>query len=52
MRAVDCQDLAKGQIMILSKVFDIYEDIKLRHAKLYAKLSLILGELDERAAVF
>ena len=48
MRAVDCQDLAKGQIMILSKVFDIYEDIKLRHAK----LSLILGELDERVTVF
>ena len=38
--------------MILSEVFDICKDIELRHAKLYANLPLILGELDERAAVF
>ena len=48
----NCQDSEGGQIMILSEVFDICKDIELRHAKLYANLSLILGELDERAAVF
>lgn len=48
----NCQDSAGGQIMILSAVFDICKDIELRHAKLYANLPLILGELDERAAVF
>ena len=48
----NCQDSAGGQIMILSEVFDICKDIELRHAKLYANLPPILGELDERAAVF
>ena len=38
--------------MILGEVFDICKDIELRHAKLYANLSLILGELDERVALF
>ncbi|HIA65176.1 TPA: hypothetical protein EYN98_03760 [Candidatus Poribacteria bacterium] len=38
--------------MTLNEVFDICKDLELRHAKLYANLSLILGELDERAAVF
>ena len=36
----------------LKRGFCICEDIELRHAKLYANLSLILGELDECAAVF
>lgn len=38
--------------MTLNEVFDTCKDLELRHAKLYANLSLILGELDERAATF
>ena len=38
--------------MTLNEVFDTCKDLELRHAKLYANLSLILGELDIRAATF
>lgn len=36
----------------LAEVFDTCQDIELRHAKLYATLSLLLGNVDERVARF
>ena len=38
--------------MTLGEVFDVSQDIELRHAKLYASLSLMLGDVDERVARF
>ena len=38
--------------MILGEVFDLCQDIELRHARLYARLSLLLGSVDERVARF
>lgn len=38
--------------MTLGEVFDLSQDIELRHAKLYASLSLMLGDVDERVARF
>lgn len=38
--------------MTLAKVFDSCQEIELRHAKLYATLSLLLGHVDERVARF
>ncbi len=38
--------------MILAETFDLCQDIELRHAKLYATLSLQLGNVDERVARF
>ena len=38
--------------MTLAEVFDTCQDIELRHAKLYATLSLLLGNVDERVARF
>ena len=38
--------------MTLAQVFDSCQDIELRHAKLYATLSLLLGNVDERVARF
>ena len=38
--------------MTLEEVFDSCQDIELRHAKLYATLSLLLGSVDERVARF
>lgn len=38
--------------MTLAEVFDSCQDIELRHAKLYATLSLLLGNVDERVARF
>lgn len=36
----------------LAEVFDSCQDIELRHARLYATLSLLLGNVDERVARF
>ena len=36
----------------LAEVFNLCQDIELRHAKLYATLSLLLGNVDERVARF
>ena len=38
--------------MTLAEVFDLCQEIELRHAKLYATLSLLLGSIDERIARF
>lgn len=38
--------------MTLAEVFDSCQEIELRHAKLYASLSLLLGNVDERVARF
>lgn len=38
--------------MILADCFDLCQEIELRHAKLYATLSLRLGNVDERVARF
>ena len=38
--------------MKLSEVFNSCQEIELRHAKLYATLSLLLGDVDERVARF
>ena len=38
--------------MTLAEVFNLCQDIELRHAKLYATLSLLLGNVDERVARF
>ncbi|MCZ6675704.1 MAG: hypothetical protein O7E52_00485 [Candidatus Poribacteria bacterium] len=38
--------------MTLAQVFDLCQEIELRHAKLYATLSLLLGGVDERLARF
>ncbi len=38
--------------MTLSEVFNACQDIELRQAKLYAALSLLLGDVDERIARF
>ena len=38
--------------MTLAEVFDSCQEIELRHAKLYAALSLLLGNVDERVARF
>ena len=43
----------KGEpAMTLAEVFDLCQEIELRHAKLYATLSLLLGNIDERIARF
>lgn len=38
--------------MTLAGIFDLCQEIELRHAKLYAMLSLQLGKVDERVARF
>lgn len=38
--------------MTLGALFDLCQDIELRQAKLYASLSLLLGNIDERIARF
>ncbi len=38
--------------MTLAETFDLCQDIELRHAKLYATLSVRLGDVDERVARF
>ena len=38
--------------MTLAETFDLCQEIELRHAKLYAKLSVRLGNVDERVARF
>ena len=38
--------------MTLGELFDLCQDIELRQAKLYAALSLLLGDVDERVARF
>ena len=38
--------------MTLAEVFNLCQDVELRHAKLYATLSLLLGNVDERVARF
>ena len=38
--------------MTLAETFDLCQEIELRHAKLYAKLSVRLGDVDERIARF
>ena len=38
--------------MKLFEVFNSCQEIELRHAKLYATLSLLLGDVDERVARF
>ncbi len=38
--------------MTLAETFDLCQEIELRHAKLYATLSVRLGEVDERIARF
>ncbi len=38
--------------MTLGELFNICQDIELRHAKIYASFSLLLGNIDERIARF
>ena len=38
--------------MTLGELFNLCQDIELRQAKLYAALSLLLGDVDERIARF
>ena len=38
--------------MTLAEAFNLCQEIELRHAKLYATLSLLLGNIDERIARF
>ena len=38
--------------MTLETLFELCKDLELRQAKLYASLSLILGDVDERIARF
>ena len=42
----------KGETLKLGELFNLCQDIELRQAKLYASLSLLLGNVDERIARF
>lgn len=42
----------KGTPLTLGALFDLCQEIELRQAKLYASLSLLLGDFDERIARF